>query len=221
MKSLPILAAAAALWVAAPAWAATDYYLHIDTIEGESTSIDHRNWIEVASWAWGLGSDGGKAVFDPFSWQQGLDKSVVPLFLGVATGKHFKDATLDVVKPGADPKSFFQMVFGDVLLTSLKLNGGATQSAAGALTYDRVTLRYRPQDDKGAFGAWVEGGFDLKAGKILFSGNPLVIEGLMLAGGAVALDIGAVGTVPEPADWALLSAGLLVVAGAGRRRKVA
>jgi len=221
MRSLPILAAAAALWVAAPAWAATDYFLHIDTIEGESTSDKHRNWIDVDSWAWGVSSVAGKAVFDPFSWQQGLDRSVVPLFLGVATGKHFKDATLDVVKAGADPQSFFQMVFGDVLLTSLKLNGGATQSAAGALMYDRVTLRYRPQDDKGAFGAWVEGGFDLKAGKILFSGNPLVIEGLLLAGGDVALDIGPVGAVPEPAEWALLSLGLLAVAGAVRWRKAA
>jgi len=230
MKSLPMLAAAVALCATTPAWAALDYYLHIDTIEGESTNADHPKWIDVDSWAWGVshtGSSGGgggvgKTVFDDFSWQQGVDKSVVPLFLGVATGKHFKDATLDVVKPGENPKTFFEMVFGEVQLSHLKLNGsGSAMSADGALNYDRVKLRYREQDPKGGLGPWIEGAFDLKAGKLAFSGDPRVIQGLLLAGGAVTLDAGPIGAVPEPATWVLMALGLLAVGGAVGRRKPA
>jgi hypothetical protein len=50
MKSLPIgiLCSAAAMSIAAPAFAASDYLLVIDGVDGEASSV-----VEVNSWSWG------------------------------------------------------------------------------------------------------------------------------------------------------------------------
>jgi type VI protein secretion system component Hcp len=38
---------------AAPQAAATDYFLKLDGVRGESTNKDHKEWIEVLSYSWG------------------------------------------------------------------------------------------------------------------------------------------------------------------------
>ena len=108
MKRLIATLAVVASALAAPAWAASTYVLKIDGIDGESTADKYKSWIDLAAWSWGLsnatsagsgtGGGSGKAVFQDFHWTQGIDSSVVPLFTGVATGKHFPKAQLDVLQ---------------------------------------------------------------------------------------------------------------------------
>jgi type VI secretion system secreted protein Hcp len=128
-KILAVGMLAPSLWLS-PAWAAnSDYLLKIDTIDGGSKLIHYEKWIDVDSWSWGLtntgsassgGAGSGKTVFEDFSWTQAIDSSVVPIFEGVASGKHFKTATLDVLSTGGKaPAAYFEMVFSDVLLTGL------------------------------------------------------------------------------------------------------
>ena len=83
-----------------------------------------------------------------------------------------------------------------------------------------VTLRYRPQDDRGVLGPWVEGRFDLAtgSGQALFSGDEAVLQGLFASGGTINFDAGAVVAVPEPTS-ALMLLGGLVALGAFRARQ--
>lgn len=231
MKKLFCAAVLAAGLSCAPAWAAFDNYLKIDGIDGQATAKGHEKWIDISTWTWGVsqvgsapkGSAGGsgKSVFQDFTWLQGIDSSVVPLFLGVASDTHYKDATLDVVRAGGkDVGSFFQMIFSDVTLNSLVTSGNDDDlKASGALDYMSVKMRYRPQKGNGSFGDWIEGAFSLKDNKVQFSGDPKVIQGLFASGGNVSLAAIAP-AVPEPASWALMAAGglLLLVTTALRRR---
>lgn len=207
------------------AQAANDYFLKIDGIVGGSTDKSHKDWIDIDSFAWGLtlttsssggGSGTGKASFSDFAWSQPVDISTPKWFLQVANGKHVPTATLDVVKVGGKATdSFFQMIFTETLGTRMNINGGGdTLYETAAMTSGAtVKLRYRPQDDKGGFGSWVEGSFNIKENSTtaLFSGDERVLMGLFSAGGAIAFDAGAVTTVPEPGSAVLLLGGVALL----------
>jgi type VI protein secretion system component Hcp len=210
--------ALAGLLAAAPAGAQNlGHFLQISGIDGDSTDRDHRDWIDTFAWSWGVHQEldaGGKpqAQFDPFAWQQGVDSSVVPLFLGVAQGASFEQATLDVThRDGESSAVFFQMVFANVKPVSLQMSNGS--DVAAALRYDAVTMRYN--DGRG----WTEGSFSLGTQGVGFSGDPNVLTGLLQAGGKVSLDIGALPPpVPEPSSLALMLGGLTATALRLRRR---
>ena len=224
---------ALSLATAGLAQAANSYFLKIDGIAGESTDKSHKDWIDIDSFAWGLtlttssagGSSAvGKASFSDFAWSQSVDISTPKWFLQVATGKHVPTATLDVVRTGGDANAlFFQMIFTGTLGTRMNISGGGdTLYESAAMTSgETVKLRYRAQDDKGGFGPWVEGSFNIKenSSTALFSGNEAVLMGLFSAGGNIAFDAGAITAVPEPASAALLLGGLVALAAFKPRRR--
>ena len=128
--------------------AGVNYFLKIGDIAGGSVDNKHSAWIDIDSFSWGIsntspighggGGQIGKAVFSPFSWTQQLDKSVPPMFVGVASGTRYKNATLDVTRSGGKSSDvFFKMSFDDVLLSKIDIAGaGAIPGVAGALIAD-------------------------------------------------------------------------------------
>ena len=208
------------------AQASSVFFLHIDGIDGESTNKAHAGWIEIQSFSWGLsnslggggGGGGGasKPTFSPFAWTQGIDKSVVPLFMGVASGKHFKNATLDAVRQNGSglASTYFQMKFDDVLLTKMDMSGTDSAITVNAAfeDYSRVTMTYKPQLPDGRLGPAITGGWDLSGGNTTFFGNPLALEGLILVAPG--------NPVPVPAAAWLMGSGLLGLAGVARRKAV-
>lgn len=205
---------------------ASTYFLKIDGIDGESNERNHKDWIDVDSFYWGItrnatvGSGSGQrgaAIGSPLSWTQQLDSSVPKLFSGVATGKFFPRATLEVAAETTDAGRivYFQMLFEDVSLTALNLNGAGGNNeyvhAAGALVYSSLTMTYRPLGDDGRLGAAITGTWDFSDGaSATFSGSPEVLEGLLLAGPSA---------VPAPAAVWLLGTGLLGLMGSKWRSK--
>ena len=205
-----------ALW-AAPALAANKFFLKIGDIKGESAAKGFEKSIEVSSWAWGLANQSGRAVFQDFAWTQGVDSSIVPLFLGAANLTPFDTATFTAtnVFGGTAQQSFFEMIFTNARVTSLSISGaGASLDASATMDYQTIKMRYRPQDATGKLGSFIEGTFDTKSSKAAgFSGDAGVVAGLFLAGGSVSLAVVPVTTVPEPITWGMLLAGLMMIGG--------
>lgn len=208
----------AALPLSAPA-ATLDYFLKIDGAPGESQDSKHKNEIDVLSWSWGASRNGASTVFDPFAWEQGLDSSYGPLVLGLVDNTHFKTVALTVRRAGKEPQEFFKMTLSDARVVSLSSQGsGDSILVQPAISYDAVAMRYCPQKADGSLGTCVQGGFTVDHhGKLSFSGDARVLGGLVEAGGSLNF----VNQVPEPASWASLAAGLVLVAGVLRRRRPA
>lgn len=207
----------AALPLSAPA-ATLDYFLKIDGVTGASMDDKHKNWIDVLSWSWGASNTGTGTSFAPFSWEQGLDSSFVPLFLGLVNDTRFSQAQLSVVRLDGSRQEFFRMTLNGARVLGLSSDGSADSiQVHAAMSYEALAMRYCPQKPDGSLGVCVEGSFTLNSNRLSFSGDPNVLMGLAEAGGSLNF----INQVPEPASWATLAAGLAVVGVLARRRRPA
>ncbi len=212
--------AAVVLAAAAPlqAQAALDFFLKIPGAPGESSDSKHKNEIDVLSWAWGVSNNGAGSVFEPFTWEQQMDASFVPLFLGLVNDTPFASAQLSVRKSGRELTEFFRMTLTDVHVASLTSQSGAdTITVDAAVRYGGIAMHYCTQKADGTLGACYDGGFTLGGNHAVFSGDPTVLQGLVEAGGTLNF----VNSVPEPSSWALLAGGLAVLAARAARRRPA
>ena len=95
---------------------ASDYFLEIDGIKGESKDDKHKGQIDIDSFSWGLSQSGltrggggggaGKATFQDIHFTKSVDSSSPVLFLSCASGKHIQKATLYGRKQGEDPLEY-------------------------------------------------------------------------------------------------------------------
>ena len=151
--------------------AASDYFLKIDGIPGESTDSKHKDEIELVSFSWGVaesvvqGGGGGRAgarpQFRDFELTKRLDKASPQLFLATASGKHLKEATLSVRKAGKAQLEYLKIKLTDVLVTSLHQTGeGDVPSEVVSFAFEKIELQYTQQTARGT-GAVYKAGWDL------------------------------------------------------------
>jgi type VI secretion system secreted protein Hcp len=218
MKSILATLVGATLLAAVPAQAATDVYLNISGIKGESTVKGHEGAIDVLAWSWGLtnpslpGAVGGagRVSLQDLNWTQYLNGSAIQLYGDLVDGTPIGLATLSAARSGPSGYTYFQAEFGGNLITSLATGGSGGEDVFTAnisMATTDVTLRYRPT----ATAQWVEASFSqaTSLSGATFSGDPLAFQGLRMA---------MTSAVPEPASWALMAGGLLLTGVALRRR---
>jgi type VI secretion system secreted protein Hcp len=157
---------------------ATDYFLKLDGIEGESTDDKHKGEIDVISWNWGVSQTGthqagggggaGKASPTDLSFVMQTCKASPKLFLACATGEHIKTATLVTRKAGGGQQEYLTVTLHDVLVSSYSTSGGGS----GELPFEQVSLNfgkmeyeYKPQKKDGSLDSPTKTGYDYKANK--------------------------------------------------------
>lgn len=157
--------------------AAVDYFLKIDGIEGESIDDRHRGEIDIMSFSWGMSNSGtfasgggggaGKASFGSIRLTTAVSKASPMIFESVATGKHFQNVTLSVVKTGTVGGEFLKITLTDVIITSYQTGGmvGEVPTDSFKLNYAKIEFEYKPQKADGSLDAPVKAGYDLKANK--------------------------------------------------------
>jgi type VI secretion system secreted protein Hcp len=190
-----LFALAASCVMAAPAMAASDIYLKIEGIPGESADADHRGEIEVLSWSFGASqpasprfggaaASGRAAQGAPVTPPQGpgavsvskpYDPSSAKLVQACAQGKHFPKATLSVRKAGGGQQEYLTYELENVMVSSYSLSspGGASSGGASSggdrpmesLSLNYTKITYKTSDDKSGAGAAGKAGYDVAPAK--------------------------------------------------------
>ena len=161
---------------------ATDYYLKLDGIEGESKDEKHGKQIEIDSFSWGVsnpgtaGRGGGagsvKADFSDVSFTKQVDKASPKLVAAAASGDHIKEAVLTCRKAGgkAGQVAYLKVTMNDVMVSSYQ-TGGASGGGNSipvdtfSLNWTKIKYEYMPQKEDGTLEGGVTAGYDRAGNK--------------------------------------------------------
>ena len=155
---------------------ALNIFLKLAGIKGESTDVQHREEIEVASFSWGLsrqratstggGAGASKADFQDLHVVTNVSQASPQLVLASAAGRHIETAILTCRKvSGGTQQDFLKYTLSDVLVASYHTDGQAEDSVPVdevSFTYAQIKVEYRPQRPDGSLGAPITAGWNVK-----------------------------------------------------------
>jgi type VI secretion system secreted protein Hcp len=157
---------------------ATQMFMKIDTVEGESQDARHEGWIEISSFSWGItnmgsgsrgkGSGSGTCDIQDFTITKEIDKSTSALMLKCANGTHFDEAKIVGYKAGGDdPVPYLNFKFKQVYISSYQTGGqgnGDLPFETISFNFAEVEEEYKLQTEKGATGAGSRFGWNVPKG---------------------------------------------------------
>jgi len=154
-----------------------DYFLKIDTIDGESEKKGFEKQIEIDSFSWGESQGGshstgggggeGKVTMNDFQFTTKANASSPKLMLACATGQHIPKAVLTARKAGGKQEEYLKWKFTDITIASYHTGGAdggdTVPTESFAIAFSKIEVEYKPQKKDGSLGAAVTTGYDLKA----------------------------------------------------------
>lgn len=143
---------------------ASDMFLKLDGIKGESTDDKHKDEIEISSFSWGASSSSsissastgggvGKASFSDFSFSKKVDIASPKLALISARGEHIATATFSIRKSGGAAGQVDYQVYtmDTIYVTGIQVHGDSAGEFYETLTLAPTKFKweYKQQDAKG------------------------------------------------------------------------
>ena len=158
---------------------AVDMFIKIDGIKGESQDDKHKDEIDVLSWSWGVtqqgtsghgaGAGAGKALPQDFHFVKKHDKASPVLFIGCATGQHYKTAILTARKAGGGQQEYLKITMEDVMVSSYQVGGaessGVVPTDQIGLNFSKIEISYKEQKPDGSLGGEAKQKYDFSANK--------------------------------------------------------
>ena len=154
--------------------AASDMFLKLGDIKGESTDATHKDQIDVLAWSWGMSNSGtthegggagaGKSTVQDFSFTKFVDLSTTDIMLNTLTGEHIPEATFVVRKAGAEPLEFLKITFKEVIITSVSTGGSGGEDRLTenvSLNFAEVKVEYTKQNPDGSKGETKEFSYNI------------------------------------------------------------
>jgi type VI secretion system secreted protein Hcp len=127
---------------------ATNMFLKIQTIPGESRDDAHKGEIDIYKWHLGLESAGaatsrgglsaGRTSFQELNVGKHVDASTTGLMLACAKGTHIQEAKLTVRKAGGNRLDYMIITMRDVLVSSVRHSGSPEETEV----VESITLGY-------------------------------------------------------------------------------
>lgn len=155
------------------AFAAVDYFLKIDGVEGESIADKHKGEIEIDSWSWGASNSGsmasgggggtGKVSFSDFHFTKTVDKSSPKLMQAAATGEHLKTVDLTVRKAGGTQMEYYTVHLEDILVSSYSTSGSSGEVPMESISFNfqKIEFQYIPTNADGTAAEAVKASWNL------------------------------------------------------------
>jgi type VI secretion system secreted protein Hcp len=157
--------------------AAVDFFLKLDSIDGESLDAKHKGEIELDSFSFGAtqtgtfasggGGGAGKVQFQELHFVATTSKASPKLLQACANGRHIIKGMIVARKAGGEQQEFLKITLQDVLISSYSLNGdkivGPVDSSG--MAFAKIEYSFAPQDATGKLLPAVNVGWDLKANK--------------------------------------------------------
>lgn len=159
---------------------ASDNFLKIDSIKGESTDDKHKDWIEVLSYQFGVSqmasaadrsatgaAAGQRADFQDLSIIKHMDISSTPIFKACAAGNHIKEVILELCRAGGDKQKYMEYRLADVIVSSVSTSGGEGGEATESVTFNfgKIEQTYTKINRDGKPAGQQPAGWDLVANK--------------------------------------------------------
>lgn len=159
---------------------ASDLYLQIDGIKGESTDSRHQGWIEVESVNWAVtqprsatASTGGghtaeRCELTEISFHKMADLASPILLQMCAGGKTIPKAKFEFMRAdGAEAIKYFEIELENVLIAHVapSVGAGTVMSESVGLKFSKVRWKYTQQKIGGGMSGNTAGGWDLAANR--------------------------------------------------------
>lgn len=150
--------------------AATDYFLNVDGIPGDSTVSGYAGQIVINSWQFGIGrtttignpASAGKVNCAEFVFGKILDKSSPGLLRESLDGEAIPKVVLSGTRTASpDGLLFLRITFTSVLESSYAMSsGGDVPTESVSFNYGSLLVEYRAQGSDGSFGPPVSSSYD-------------------------------------------------------------
>ena len=153
--------------------AATDYFLKLDGIDGESKDEKHEKEIDVESFSWGATQRGelgqrksGKVAMADFHFTMAASKASPQLMQYCAFGKPIPKAVLTIRKAGQKQQEYMKVTLSDVMISSYQTDGQAGANTIPkeqiSLNFGKIEILYQEQLESGQLGGAVFSIVDLR-----------------------------------------------------------
>ena len=153
---------------------AMSMYVQMGDIKGESVESNHKDWIDVLSWTWGMtqtgsghtgtGNSTAKVSVRDVSFTKYVDKATPNLIKQCCSGKAIGAVTLASNK--SQGWDYLVLEMKEVLISSVT-SGGTGQDErlieTVTLNFKSFTVKYTPQTDKGDKGAEIPAKWNIAA----------------------------------------------------------
>ncbi|MDT7570411.1 MAG: type secretion system secreted protein Hcp [Actinomycetota bacterium] len=155
---------------------ASDYFLKLEGIKGESQNNGSPGAIEISSFSWGVsqssvssgaGSSAGKASVQPMRFVAPSTAASAALFKACVLGQHLQTATFYVRAAGSDGTSTIraQYTLYDCLVSEYFVGGPADDAGTGDIDTFSLSFRKVQLNVTGPTGATGSAGWDLASNK--------------------------------------------------------
>ena len=155
---------------------ATDMYLKIDGVEGETQRDKHAGEVEVLSWSFGgsnsssVGAGGGggagRASLQDISITKWVDASSPGLFQAMCSGQHYDKGTLSIYKAGGgEPLLYMKLDFEEMFPSSISTGGSGGEDRLTeniTFAFGKVTQTYIVQNADGTAKGEKVGSWDVR-----------------------------------------------------------